>query len=67
MVMETALSPAAKAQMYLALTPQAKTFFVLHGLHQWIANPPSQSVNEGWLMAFEGKTLDEEGHDPPTS
>ncbi len=62
---ETALSPAAKTQTYLALTPQANTFIVLHGLHRWMANPPSQSVNEGRLMAFEGKTLGEKGHDPP--
>jgi hypothetical protein len=62
---ETALSPAAKTQTYLALTPQANTFIVLHGLHRWTANPPSQSVNEGRLMAFEGKTLGKKGHDPP--
>ncbi len=30
---EIALSPAAKTQTYLALTPQANTFIVLHGLH----------------------------------
>jgi hypothetical protein len=62
---ETALSPAAKTQTYLALTPQANTFIVLHRLHRWTANPPSRSVNEGRLMAFEGETLGEEGHDPP--
>ncbi len=63
--METALSPAARTQSYLALTLQANTFVVLHGLHQWTANPPSRSVNEGWLVAFEGETLGKDGHDPP--
>jgi hypothetical protein len=62
---ETALSPAAKTQTYLALTPQANTFIVLHGLHRWTANPPSRSVNEGRLMAFEGETLGKKGHNPP--
>jgi hypothetical protein len=62
---ETALSPATKTQTYLALTPQANTFIVLHGLHRWTANPPSRSVNEGRLMAFEDKTLGKKGHDPP--
>jgi hypothetical protein len=39
--MEMALSPEARTQTYLALTLQANTFVVLHGLHQWTANPPS--------------------------
>ncbi len=38
--MEMALSPGARTQTYLALTLQANTFVVLHGLHRWTATPP---------------------------
>ncbi len=62
---EAALSLAAKTQTYLALTPQANTFIVFHRPHQWTAKAPSQSINEGWLVAFEGKTLGEGGHNLP--
>jgi hypothetical protein len=61
----TALSPAAKLQAYLALLQKADTFVVVHGLHQWVTIPPSRSVNEGRLVAFEGETLEEDSREPP--
>ncbi len=61
----TALSPAARLQAYLALLPGSDTFFVLHGLHRWVIVPPSRSVNEGKLVAFEGETLGEDSREPP--
>ncbi len=60
-----ALSPAARSQAYLAMLPNADTFVVLHGLHRWVTVPPSRSVNEGKLVAFEGETLREDGREPP--
>ncbi len=60
-----ALSPAARLQAYLAMLSNADTFVVLHGLHRWVTVPPSQSVNEGKLVAFEGETLGEDGREPP--
>jgi hypothetical protein len=53
MALATALSPAAKSQVYLALLPKANTFVVVHGLHRWVTVPPSWSVNEGRLVAFK--------------
>jgi hypothetical protein len=47
MALSLALSPAAKAQTYLALLPNSDFFIVLHGLHRWVTSPPSRSVNEG--------------------
>ncbi len=63
--MAKALSPAARLQAYVALLPDADTFVVLHGLHRWVTVLPSQSVNEGRLVAFEGKTLGEDSREPP--
>ncbi len=60
-----ALSPAAKLQAYLALLPKANTFIVVHRLHRWVTVPPSRSVNEGRLVAFEGETLGEDSREPP--
>ncbi len=60
-----ALSLAARSQAYLAMLPNADTFVVLHGLHRWVTIPPSQSVNKGKLVAFEGETLGEDGREPP--
>ncbi len=60
-----ALSPAAKLQAYLALLPKADTFVVVQGLHRWVTVPPSRSVNEGRLVAFEGETLREDSREPP--
>ena len=51
--------------MYLALLPNSDVFIVLHGLHRWVTTPPSRSVNEGKLVAFEGETLGEKGEEPP--
>ncbi len=65
MALEMALSPADRAQLYLALAQHADTLVVLHRLHRWTANPPSQSVNKGQLVAFKGKTLGEDGQPPP--
>jgi hypothetical protein len=65
MALATALSPAAKLQAYLALLPKADTFAVVHGLHRWVTVPPSRSVNEGRLVAFEGETLGEDSREPP--
>ncbi len=65
MALSLALSPAAKAQTYLALLPNSDFFIVLHGLHRWVTTPPSRSVNEGKLVAFEGKTLGKNGKEPP--
>ncbi len=59
------LSLAARSQAYLALLPNANTFVVLHGLHRWVTIPPSWSVNEGKLVAFEGETLGEDSREPP--
>jgi hypothetical protein len=59
-----ALSPVARLQAYLAMLPNADTFVVLHGLHQWVTVPPSQSVNEVKLVAFEGETLGEDSREP---
>ncbi len=59
------LSPAARLQAYLAMLPNANSFVVLHGLHRWVTVPPSRSVNEGKLVAFEGETLGEDGREPP--
>jgi hypothetical protein len=52
-------------QAYLALLQKANTFVVVHGLHQWVTAPPSWSVNEGRLVAFEGETLGEDSREPP--
>jgi hypothetical protein len=60
-----ALSLAAKSQAYLTLLPEADTFVVVHGLHRWVTAPPSRSVNEGRLVAFEGETLGEDSREPP--
>ncbi len=38
---------------------------MLHGLHRLVTTPPSQSVNEGKLVAFEGETLGKNGAEPP--
>ena len=65
MALSLALSPAAKAQTYLALLPNLDFFIVLHWLHRWVTTPPSQSVNEGKLVAFEGETLGNNGTKPP--
>ena len=40
MALSLALSPAAKAQTYLALLPNSDFFIVLHGLHRWVTSPP---------------------------
>jgi len=61
MALTTALSPSAKAQAYLALLPNSDFFVVLHGVHRWVTTPPSRSVNEGKLVAFEGETLGKDG------
>ena len=65
MALALALSEAARAQTYLALLPNSDVFIVLHGLHRWVTTPPSRSVNEGKLVAFEGETLGEKGEEPP--
>ena len=65
MALALALSEAAMAQTYLALLPNSDVFIVLHGLHRWVTTPPSRSVNEGKLVAFEGETLGEKGEEPP--
>jgi hypothetical protein len=65
MALTTALSPSAKAQAYLALLPNSDFFVVLHGVHRWVTTPPSRSVNEGKLVAFEGETLGNGGREPP--
>jgi hypothetical protein len=65
MALSLALAPAAKAQTYLALLPNSDFFIVLHGLHRWVTTPPSRSVNEGKLVAFEGETLGKNGTEPP--
>ncbi len=59
-----ALSPAARLQAYLAMLPNTDSFTVLHGLHRWVTVPPSRSVNEGKLVAFEGETLGEDVREP---
>ncbi len=64
MALSMALSPAAKLQAYLALLPKADTFVVVHGSHRWVTVPPSRSVNEGRLVAFEGGTLGEDSREP---
>ena len=66
MALSLALTPAAKAQTYLALLPNSDFFIVLHGLHRWVTTPPSRSVNEGKLVAFEGETLGKNGAKPRT-
>ena len=65
MALSLAFAPAAKAQTYLALLPNSDFFVVLHGLHRWVTTPPSRSVNEGKLVAFEGETLGQNGTEPP--
>ncbi len=60
-----ALTSAAKLQAYLALLLKADTFVVVHGLHWWVTVPPSRSVNDGRLVAFEGETLGEDSQEPP--
>jgi hypothetical protein len=60
-----ALFLAAKLQAYLALLPKANTFVVVHGLQWWVTAPPSRSVNEGRLVAFEGEILGEDSREPP--
>ncbi len=65
MALTTALSPSAKAQTYLALLPNSDVFAVLHGLYRWVTTPPTRSVNEGKLVAFEGETLGKDGQEPP--
>ena len=65
MAFASALAPSAKAQTYLALLPNSDFFIVLHGLHRWVTTPPSRSVTEGKLVAFEGETLGKNGDEPP--
>ncbi len=65
MALSLAHSPAAKAQMYLALLPNSDVFIVLHGLHRWVTTPPSRIVNEGKLVAFKVETLGKNGEEPP--
>jgi hypothetical protein len=59
----TALAPEAAAQAYLTLDLEAKTLLVVQGLRCWASTPSSCSSNEGHLVAFEGKTL-QDGEPP---
>ncbi len=60
--LKTALAPAAAGQTYLAIIGGNKTFFVLHGLQRWPKSKRS-SVNDGRIVAFEGKTIQD--NQPP--
>jgi hypothetical protein len=61
--LELALSPGCKAQTYLCIDRNSSCFVVLHGLCRWTANPSSQSVNSGCLVAWEKETIEDGG--PP--
>ncbi len=58
----TALAPENASQTYLAILGGSGNFAVLHGLQRWPAATCS-SINDGRLIAFEGKTTKE--NQPP--